>query len=88
MTSIGAGTELKRILRLIGISPCDNCEGHAIAMDSEGPDWCRQNINTIVGWLQEEATGRRLPFSRLAAKLLVLTAIRRARRKLRILEHA
>ena len=47
-------------------------------MDHKGADWCRENIDTIVGWLREEAEKQSLPFSELAARMLVLYAIRRA----------
>jgi hypothetical protein len=55
-------------------------------MDENGPDWCEENLETIVGWLQEEAKRRKLPFVRTGARLLVRYAIRRARKKLKMLE--
>jgi hypothetical protein len=45
-------------------------------MDAMGPDWCAENIATIVGWLKEEADRRGLPFSGVAADLLVRFSIR------------
>jgi len=47
-------------------------------MDHRGIDWCRQNIPRIVGWMQEEAKRRRLPFSKRLAKMLVRRAINKA----------
>jgi hypothetical protein len=47
-------------------------------MDEMGGEWCRQNIETIVEWLEEEAIGRKLPFSPTLAKGLVLLAISRS----------
>ena len=78
----GAGTELKRLLALIGIRPEGNCACNARAaeMDSRGPDWCASNLDRIVGWLHEEADRRKLLFSHSAARQLVKLAIRRARR--------
>ena len=85
--TIGAGTELKRLLRRFGINPNDcKCEEHVLAMDIQGPDWCMQNLETIISWLEEAAHKRRLPFARMAGRVLVRRAIRDARRKLQILE--
>jgi hypothetical protein len=49
-------------------------------MDLSGPDWCAANIDTIVGWLREQAQARGLPFLDAAGRLLVRRAIRNARR--------
>jgi hypothetical protein len=38
------------------------------------------NIDTVVGWLREEATKRGLPFLDAAGRMLVRRAIRNARR--------
>lgn len=78
------GSELKILLSKLGImSGGCNCDRHARMMDEGGPQWCRQNIETIIGWLEEEAKRRRLPFLRSGAKLLVLAAIRRTERSMR-----
>ena len=79
----GPGTELKKLLKKIGITATPNCSCNARArtMDANGCDWCEANIDTIVGWLKEEATKRKLPFIDLAGKLLVKRAIRNARKK-------
>ena len=76
------GTELKKLLAAIGIhsQPNCSCNKRAKMMDATGPDWCEQNISTIVGWLRQEATRRGLPFIDTAAKALVMLAIARARR--------
>jgi hypothetical protein len=50
-------------------------------MDREGPEWCRQNIETILDWLEEAAGDRRLPFSRRGARVLVRRAIALAERR-------
>jgi hypothetical protein len=78
----GPGTELKKLLATIGItaSPACSCNARAAEMDRKGCDWCEENIDTIVGWLREEATKRRLPFLDAAGRLLVKRAIRNARK--------
>jgi hypothetical protein len=78
----GAGKELKKLLATIGITaaPDCSCNARAAEMDRQGCDWCEVNIDTIVGWLREEATKRGLPFLDAAGRLLVKRAIRNARR--------
>jgi hypothetical protein len=78
----GPGTELKKLLKLVGIValPTCSCNARARKMDANGCDWCEANIDTIVGWLREEATKRKLPFVDMAGRLLVKRAIRNARR--------
>ncbi|MGI9460305.1 MAG: hypothetical protein ACR2NF_09925, partial [Pirellulales bacterium] len=54
----GPGTELANMLKMIGINSKEKgcqCKSHAKRMDREGPQWCRDNIDTILGWLQTEA---------------------------------
>lgn len=79
----GPGTELKALLKYIGItsSPTCSCNAKAQTMDENGVEWCEENIDTILGWLQEQAQARGLPFVRAGAKLLVKRAISTARRK-------
>lgn len=76
----GVGTELKKLLKFIGItaSPTCGCNAKAKAMNENGIDWCKDNIDTIVGWLKEEADRRGLPFFTFGAKKLVKFAISRA----------
>lgn len=76
----GPGTELKKLLRRIGITsrPGCHCERHAAEMDMRGVDWCRENMDTIVGWLEEEARRRKWPFHRWTARRLVAVSIGRA----------
>jgi hypothetical protein len=83
---MGAGTELKKLLRRFWIySTADcRCEERALIMDVNGMAWCRENINTIVGWMREEAVKRRLCamlFSQIAATQLVRWAIRNAEKR-------
>jgi hypothetical protein len=86
--TLGVGTELKQLIRKMGIRPTEscNCESRALIMDSEGPGWCRSNLKTIVDWLAEEAANRSMPFNRTVAKLLVLRAIHNFYRKARMLQ--
>jgi hypothetical protein len=49
-------------------------------MDAKGCEWCEANIDTIVGWLREEAEKRGLPFLDVVGRLLVRRSIRNARR--------
>jgi hypothetical protein len=82
----GPGTELKALLKRVGIvaSPGCSCNTRAKLMDAnelKEPGWCEKNLETICNWLQEEATKRKLPFLRMAGKILVRKAIRNARKK-------
>ena len=78
----GPGSELKRILLRLGIKeqPGCQCASRAREMDHKGADWCRENIDTIVGWLREEAEKQSLPFFDLAARAMIRYAIHRASR--------
>lgn len=53
----GPGTELKAILASVSINPGPNCScrGRMVAMDEMGVQGCRDNFDTIVGWLVESA---------------------------------
>jgi len=77
----GPGNELKKLLARIGItaSPQCRCNKRAALMNARGCDWCEANIDTIVGWLREEAKKRGLPFLDAAGKMLVRRAIHNAR---------
>jgi hypothetical protein len=79
----GPGTELKALLKTIGItaSPTCACNKRAKVMDEKGCDWCEEHIDEIDGWLAEEAKKRKLPYISLAGKTLIRLAIRRARKK-------
>lgn len=82
----GPGTELKRLLRKIGIVPTANCKCNkrAALMDVHGSDWCEEHLEEVVDWLEEESVSRRLPFVRLAARTLVKLSIHRARKGARL----
>lgn len=73
----GAGSRLKTLLGWLFIRPKAGCacNDRAREMDARGPQWCRDNLETIVGWLREEAENRSLPFIEFAARRLVIQAI-------------
>ncbi|NDD84470.1 hypothetical protein EBZ38_09410 [bacterium] len=78
----GVGTELKKILKMIGItaSPTCSCNARAKIMNENGIKWCEENIYTILGWLKEEANKRNLPFSSYLATSLINLAIKKAKK--------
>lgn len=80
------GTELKKLLRKIGITATANCKCNkrAVIMDIEGPDWCQEHLEDIVDWMEEEAANQGKLFVRTAGKLLVKLAIYRARKRARM----
>jgi len=82
-TPSGPGTELKSILKIIGISsgPNCSCDKRAQIMDEKGCDWCEEHIGDIDIWLAEEAKKRKLPYVSLAGKKIISLAIQRARKK-------
>jgi len=79
----GPGTELKKLLKLVGITATPNCSCNARAakMDQEGVEWSEAHLDEIVGWLREEATKRGLPFVDMAGRVLVRRAISNARKE-------
>lgn len=80
----GPGTVLSKMIKSLGIVMSDSCScrRHAIEMNSKGNDWCEQNVDTIVGWLREEAKRRNLPFIDMVGKLMVNRAIKKSRKLL------
>jgi len=83
--SHGPGTELKSLMKKVGIvsSPTCSCNARARKMDEMGIEWCESEdgMKTILGWLREESEKRGLPFVEFGAKVLVKRAIYNARRK-------
>jgi hypothetical protein len=79
----GPGAELKALLGYVGITatPSCPCNQRAKVMNERGCDWCEENIDTISGWLEEEAKKRNLPYMHAAGRMLIRLAIRRARKK-------
>lgn len=78
------GTVLSKMIKSIGIKMTDSCScrKHAIQMNNKGNDWCEENIDTIVGWLREEAKKRNWPFIDSIGKLMVGRAIKKSRKLL------
>jgi hypothetical protein len=78
------GTVLSKMIKSLGIKMTDtcSCRRHALEMNEKGNDWCEQNIDTIVGWLREEAQRRNLPFLDAIGKLMVGRAIKKSRKLL------
>jgi len=76
------GTVLSKMIKSVGIQMTDSCscKRHALEMNEKGNDWCEQNIDTIVGWLREEANRRGLPFMDALGKMLVNRAIKKSRK--------
>ncbi len=82
----GPGSELKKMLTWFARpSESCSCETRAATMNDWGVAGCRENLDTIIEWLIEEAQIRGLPhgkFTRVVARQLVLTAIRKHERQL------
>jgi hypothetical protein len=78
------GTVLSKMIKNVGIQMTDSCscKRHALEMNKNGNDWCEQNIDTVVGWLRDEAKRRNLPFLDAVGKLLVGRAIKKSRKLL------
>ena len=49
-------------------------------MNFRGLDWCKENRELIVDWLEEEAKSRKLPFVRFVGRKAIDIAIKRAER--------
>ena len=79
----GAGTELTKLLAAIGIekTPGCKCRDRSALMDSNGIEWCANNITTISNWMGEEAAKRKMPFIATLARLMVRRAIHNARKE-------
>lgn len=92
-TASGPGTELKKLLAKIGIHATASCActSRAALMDEnerQSPGWCAAHIDTIVGWLREEAEKRGLPFIDAAGRVLVRRAIKNAKKLSDLIRYA
>ena len=76
----GPGTQLRALLGSIGFRPCDTCKAYARTMDQHGPDWCLENQEVILDWLQYNAKKRKVPFFRVVGRGLLLQAIKQSRK--------
>jgi len=73
----GPGTELKKLLAAMGYVATENCPCNARAreMDEKGVQWVRDNTETVIGWLEEQAKERSSwLFTRAGAAALIETA--------------
>jgi glycosyltransferase involved in cell wall biosynthesis len=94
----GTGTNMKTFLKKrFGIIATPNCvcNTRAIMMDRAGADWCSENKDTIIDWMQEEFQRRseahkkdpdnnppmKVPFIRPAVSLVLSAFIRKARKQ-------
>ena len=84
----GPGTELKALLKTIGINATLGCSCNAMAhrMNAAGPDWCEgPGLPEILAAMKREHEKRRkarrtiLPWIETGAKFLVRLACHRAR---------
>jgi hypothetical protein len=80
----GPGTILSQMIKSVGIVMTQgcSCRRHALEMNSKGNDWCEANIDTVVGWLRDEAKKRKLPFIDTVGKMIVNRAIKKSRKLL------
>lgn len=77
-TSTGFGTRLQSVLGVFFRSSqgC-GCNGHKDILDVWTPDYICQNLNTVIEWLQTEASRRRIPFSRFLVRQLLVSILAR-----------
>lgn len=78
----GPGTLLTNMIKSLGISSSStcSCRRHALEMNDKGPDWCEQNMDTILSWLRDEAKKRGLPFVDMVGKAMIQRSINRSRK--------
>ncbi len=79
----GPGTILTNMISTLGIkssSTC-SCRRHALQMNEQGPEWCKNNMSTILEWLKDESSKRNLPFIETVAKMMVNRAISQSIKK-------
>jgi hypothetical protein len=79
----GPGYFLHAMLSKFGIATTKGCKCKArmCQMNKWGCEGCEENIDTIVGWLAEEAANRGLPFFNAVGRMLVRRAIHNARKE-------
>ena len=84
LNGYGPGSQLKKILSKVGITATPNCSCNARAamMDTQGIEWCEENIDMLVDFLRTEAAKRKLPFIDAAGRALVKMAIKRAKKNI------
>lgn len=79
------GDKLKAIFRKLGIDKGKGCkcDQHVNLMNSWGAEKCKQEIDTIVGWMEEASKELKLPFNRLLTKTIIRTAIWQAEKEVK-----
>jgi hypothetical protein len=68
----GPGSNLSKMISLLGIENCPRCRERAKQMDEWGIKGCEKHMEKIVGWLCE---GRDTPAMRAVARASVTAAI-------------
>jgi hypothetical protein len=82
-TSNAFGTRLANTLGILfQESPDCPCPGRKDILDTWTPDYIKANLDYVVGWLQQEAMRRRLPFFRPFARILLLGLLRISERNI------
>lgn len=73
----GVGGCLSLLLKMVGVEYTRDCQcaKRAAEMDEMGPQWCRDNIDTTIFWMSEEAQERGMTFLDSQARWLVMLAI-------------
>lgn len=73
------GTLLHKRLTQLWIKPANcKCLKRIRLMNIRGAEWCRDNVDKIVGWLREAAKERGIPFIEYAARYLVQQSVKEA----------
>ena len=82
---IGVGTELSKILSILGFKVTENCscKQRAKVMNWLGLEWCLNNQKIILDWLQQEANNRKVPFIKPVVNLLLKKAINNYKKQTR-----
>lgn len=78
----GPGSILTGMIKSLGISSSStcSCRRHALEMNEQGPDWCEQNMDTILSWIRDEAKKRGLPFIDMVGRAMIQRSINRSRK--------
>jgi hypothetical protein len=83
----GVGSNIKALLKTMGIEASANCgcNAQAARLDAIGPDACELEIESILDYMYEQAKARSLEslFVRPAVRIAIQLAIRRARKKIK-----
>jgi hypothetical protein len=80
--SSGPGTVLTNLLSwFITKPPNCSCSDRAELMNLWGPEGCKENFRTILGWLRESALDNNYPYNEIAVTALVKLCISISARK-------